>query len=282
MGPRRNKSSWLFAGGIIVSFLAGCASAPKTTTSHAVTRIDTSDILLGHIRSWLAARSQIAHNLNTTGDIILEQNGESNSASFALKCKRLGANSERIDSLSIEVSGPFGIKVAHFMASPEQYQMYDILHGERMTGATDQRSLEDLTHLNGISLVMMDDLVFGLSPDTLRIGDSINVFASDRGIILNVQDMKSNTTSSLDLNTADSTMETFSLLRYRRWNGFVDPMHEKIQPNVSVLFSNRSMVNGVSIAHHIEATAGQNKLTLDYDKIEVNHPALVVHIKMPQ
>ena len=168
------------------------------------------------------------------------------------------------------------------MASPVQYQMYDILHGERMTGATDQQSLEELTHLNGISLGMMDDMVFGLSPDTLRSENSVNIFASDRGIMLIIQNTNSNTTSSLDLEMIDTSMETFSLARYRRWNGFVDPIHNTQAPNVSVLFSNRSMVNGVSIPHHIEAMAGKNKLRLDYEHIEVNDPSLVVHIKMPQ
>ena len=58
---------------------------------------------------------------------------------FSMKSKRIDRE-RRIDSLSIEVKGPFGIKVARFLCSPEGYQLHDILHGETIHGATDARA----------------------------------------------------------------------------------------------------------------------------------------------
>ena len=71
------------------------------------------------------------------------------------------------------------------------------------------------------------------------------------------------------------------LVHYRRWNGIIDPIENHLSPAVSVRFSEPIVANGVSVPQHIEATAGANKLTLTYDHIEINPPALTVKIKMP-
>jgi hypothetical protein len=228
----------------------------------------------------------VAQSLSTTGDVTLEQAGESNSASFAMKSKRIDINGNRIDSLSIEVMGPFGIKVAKFLASPKQYAFYDLLHGQTMTGATDAKSLEDLTHLHGVSLQAMSDLVYGLPGSDLRAEDSMRFYSiGESRYVLLVQNFNVNATSVLDLEGAmpnDSSAGSLMLVRYRRWNGILNPMESKTPPAVSIHFSEPMMVNGFSIPQHIEATAGENKLTLAYDHIELNPPSLTVKIKMPQ
>src|ERR1700733_958214 len=142
---------------IACAIFSGCSSSQKTTANHSRT-VDTSAAAISSIRSWLASRSLLARNISVEGDISVDQNGSENSGSFSMKSKRLanpeksGADGEtsRIDSLSVEVFGPFGIKVARFLASPVKYQFYDILHGEPLTGPTDAHSLESLTQLRGV------------------------------------------------------------------------------------------------------------------------------------
>jgi Domain of unknown function (DUF4292) len=256
------------------------------TASHDVRLLSKSAMELANIRSMLAAQSLLARSMNASGDITLENNDGSNSASFAIKSKRLDVNGARIDSLSIEVIGPFGIKVARFLASPQQYAFYDVLHGETMSGATDTKSLENLTQLKGVSLEMMSDLIYGCAGGDLRVEDSTRFYSSSEShYILIAQNVTSNATSMLDFEGTlpnDSSAGNLTLIHYRRWNGMIDPTENKVPPAVSVRFSEPIVVNGVSIPQHIDATAGQNKLTLAYDHIEVNPPALTVKIKMPQ
>jgi hypothetical protein len=270
---------------IAIMLLAGCASQPKLTNSRPATRLDTNAMVVANIRSWLAARSLMARSLSTTGDVTFVQNGEANSASFAMKSKRIDEHGRRIDSLSIEVLGPFGIKVARFLASPEQYAMYDILHGQRLTGATDAKSLENLTQLQGITLETMSDLIYGLAATDLRSEDSIRFYRKDgTHYALIVRDLYANATMMLDLEgtlPSDSNVGSLTLVRYLRWNGLLDPMQNTIPPVISVRFSNTTNVNGIPIPQHIEATAGDNKLTLSYDHIDLNPPSLIVKIKMP-
>jgi Domain of unknown function (DUF4292) len=286
---RKITFTWLVVAGSAVlagsALLTGCGSQPNITASHPANRLDVSAVELGNIRSWLAARSLLMRSMSVTGDITLDNNGETNSASFSLKSKRIDPDGNRIDSLSIEVIGPFGIKVARFLASPQQYEFYDVLHDQTLSGTTDTKSLEDLTQLQGVSLEMMSDLIYGLTGDDLSPNDSVRLYTSaESHFVLISQGVNRNATSMLDLEGSlpnDSSAGNLTLVRYRRWNGILDPMADRTRPAVSVRFSEPIVVNGVSIPQHIEAKAGANTLTLAYDHIEVNQPALTVKIKMP-
>ncbi|HWF43680.1 MAG TPA: DUF4292 domain-containing protein [Candidatus Kapabacteria bacterium] len=277
--------------------LAGCAGPQKTTTTRNVT-IDRSAARIDRIRAWLTARSLEAHSLGVTGDITVDQNGESNSGGFTLKDKRIDPIShDRIDSMSVEVTGPFGIKVARFLASPEQYRFYDILHGQTMAGQTDMHSLEDLTHLNGISLSMMSDLAYGLAPNGDRFdpSDSLELFSNGEQYTLVIHRGEQHATEALDLegnldsNLASSGVGDHSnypshvtLVRYRRWNdASFDPIHSKQPPIATIRYSEPALVSGMTIPQHIEALAGSNRLTLEYNTIQLNPSPLSVRIRMP-
>src|SRR5579872_6376249 len=110
---------------LLSALIAACATVPKTAAVHSLTP-SINAVEIGGIRSWLDQESGAARSLSATGDITVDQNGESNSASFVMKSKRRDPSGDRIDSLSIEVMGPFGIKVARFLASPQEYKFYDI------------------------------------------------------------------------------------------------------------------------------------------------------------
>jgi hypothetical protein len=267
---------------LVGATLSGCASAPKTTTVHPLTPSTNAAAIAG-IRSWLDRESYTARSLNATGDITLNQNGESNSASFAMKSKRVDPAGNRIDSLSIEVMGPFGIKVARFLASPQQYKFYDLLHGQTLSGATDAHSLEDLTHLHGISLQDMSDLIYGLVRVNSNAQDSLEFYSDNRfhhAFIIRVPGFS---TTALDFEgelPGDSSLGNLSLVRYERWNG-IPPSLTTTPPSITIHFSEPQVINGISIPQHIDASAGENTLTLRYDHVEVNPPLLVVRIKMP-
>ncbi len=272
----------VIATALLGGFLAGCASAPKTTIVHPLAH-SANMAAIADIRSWLDRESRAARSLNASGDITVDQSGESNSASFTLKSKRLNASGNRIDSLSIEVMGPFGIKVARFLASPQEYKFYDILHGQTMSGATDPNSLEDLTHLQGISLEDMSDILYGLVNNDRSENDSVSLYSDNErhhALIIRIPGVS---TAALDFDgelPRDSSSGDLTLVRYQRWNGTPGSI-TTTPPAITVHFAEPTLVNGLSIPQHIEATAGKNKLTLEYDHVKVNPPSLIVRIKMP-
>ncbi|HZK76552.1 MAG TPA: DUF4292 domain-containing protein [Candidatus Kapabacteria bacterium] len=267
---------------LMSTLIGGCASAPKTTAVHPLTPSINAAAIAG-IRSWLDQESSAARSLSATGDITVDQNGESNSASFVMKSKRRDPSGNRIDSLSIEVMGPFGIKVARFLASPQEYKFYDILHGQTLSGPTDPHSLEDLTHLNGISLEDMSDIIYGLVRADTDANDSVEFYSDNARHFALIVRAPGASTTALDFEGAlpgDSSSGNLSLVRYERWNGVPESL-TTLPPDITVHFSEPMLVKGMSIPQHIDASAGENKLTLQYDHIELNPPSLVVKIKMP-
>lgn len=294
--PKFFWKEFALVGTLLAAIMAGCASVPKTASTARPLVPSTNAAAITVIRSWVNKESLQAHSLSATGDITVDQNGESNSASFSMKSKRLGRlteattfdshlpshiAAERLDSLSIEISGPFGIKVARFMASPKKYEFYDILHDQTLSGRTDQESLEELTHLSGISLQDMSDIIYGLVRIDSDAEDSVELYSDNAGHSVLVVREPGVSTSAYDFQDAigDSSSSKLSLLRYRRWVG--TPNDLTAPPVLTVQFMEPAMINGMSIPQHIEATAGQNKLTLQYNHIELNPASLVVRIKMP-
>jgi hypothetical protein len=273
----RILSIFLFAATVA----AGCSPATKTTRETRAAAIDTNAETISRIRTWLSLRSASLQSLSVEGNLSFTANGESNSATFALKSKRLDPSGNRIDSLSTEVFGPLGIKVARFLASPMQYQFYNILQGETVSGATDAKSLEALTHLNGVSLSAMTDMVYGLA--NIDPADSLRLFSDARYHSVIVQRRSANVTFVLSLteNDAAGPTDKFTLVSYRRWNGLIDPPRSSAQPVVTVRFSDPIMYNGLSVPQKIEANAGANTLKMEYTTVEINPPSLVVRIKMP-
>ncbi|MDP4199341.1 MAG: DUF4292 domain-containing protein [Bacteroidota bacterium] len=259
--------------------LVGCSSSTSTTRTPAAPVKAASAIEIGRLRTALDAESFVARTLYVEGDITLDQNGESNSATFVMRSKRL-SETGRIDSLSIEIKGPFGIKVARFLAAPEGYKFYDVLHGETMSGKTDAHALEGLTHLRGLSLAMMSDLAFGLAPgiDAVSAEDSVTLLTSgtlEQLIVRRPEDVS----EIIDLESSSHSAASPVLVdRYRRWNGTATDG----PPAVAIRFSNRTLLDGFSIPKHIEANAGIDKLTLDYTRIELNPSPITVKIKMPK
>lgn len=243
------------------------------------------------MKSWFADASRAAKAINLSGSISVDQNGSSQSASFEMKAKRLSALSDRrVDSLSVVVSGPFGIKVARFLASPERYAFYDVLHGETVSGATDQESLAQLTQLRGVSLPMMTDLIFGLVPggDDILPEDSILMFEHSAIQNLIIYRMHDQVTDVLDISgapvssAASTSPASFALRRFRRWNGIIpDPINTTRPADVTVSMNGHTLENGLMVPRHIEANAGKNSLELEYTDVQVNPSTLTVKIKMP-
>lgn len=286
-GPRPQL---FLAASIFLLVFSSCTSSLKTTTSTSAASEATAASLVS-VRSWVTGQSQAARSINISGNISVDRDGSSQSASFEMKSKRLNSSGDRrVDSLSVIVSGPFGIKVARFLASPQEYSFYDILHGETISGKTDPESLTQLTQLKGLSLAMMSDLIYGLIPagDDILPEDSVILYQRSTIQTLVIYRTHEGVTDVAELNGALPepgaviAPVALALRRFRRWNGFVaDPMNTSRPADVTIALSDHTLENGVLIPHHIEANAGKNSLQMEYTDVLVNPAALTVRIKMP-
>lgn len=198
----------------------------------------------------------------------------------------------RVDSLSVEVSGPFGITVARFLASPEEYIFYDALHGDVSRGKTDARSLENLTQLRGITLSTMSDVIYGLAPgaDGIDPQDSLELFSltQDQHVLLIRHHLTSGTEAVyldgvLPELQQEINLTTLRVSRYERWNTWLNAFDQsRSKPNVTVRYSSPKVMDWLQLPMVIEAVAGNNSLMLEYTDVTLNPDQLTVRIKMPK
>lgn len=221
----------------------------------------------------------------------------SQSGSFTLKLNRL-ANSQsdasvttRIDSISLEVRGPFGITAVKFLASPSMYFLYNALLGDTYEGRTNADALAGLTQLQGITLESMDDVIFGLAPDADGIDpqDSVVLFSrSDSQHILLIYRFKDNFTEAITLNGIFDVARApapaqLAIARYERFPGRLTTYGANMpKPQAVIRFGDHTISNGIQYPRTIDVSTGSNRLVLEYEEVAINPASLTVKINVPR
>ena len=281
------------------SLLASCTSSPNVTRTKTTTSptADPDRAKIDNVLRWIDQASLNAQSLYAEGSLTASNEVTSQDAHFTLRAKRLGPNSNkklavRTDSLSVEVTGPFGISVARFLASPDQYYFYNALNGDAYHGATDAHSLEQLVQMRGVTLGMMQDALFGLAPgaDLIDPQDSVmllSVSADDH--ILFFQHNLGSTTTAIYLRGAlpdgsePITSAQLTIVRFARWNRILQSeeiSHQK--PDVAIRYDDPTLHDGIFLPRTIETSSGNNQLTIEYSTVRANQTDLTVKIKIPK
>lgn len=277
-------------------YITGCTT-PETITKPTTpqAQVDPDRAKIDRIIDWLELWSLNAQSLQAEGSMTVSNAETQQSGDFTLKTKRLKETApkvtSRVDSVSLEVRGPFGITAVRFLASPEYYALYNILMGETMEGPTSPQALEGLTRLKGISLPALNDVIFGLPPDPDDIDpqDSVLLFSrTPSQHILMIYRFKDNFTEALTLEGVipDESMtigtNQFHLTRYERWSGMrmtYTATNPKTQATIN--YSNIVLKNNIPFADVIEVRTGENKLLLEYEEVQYNPQNLKVYINIP-
>jgi hypothetical protein len=283
---------------LLVSTVIGCTSAPSALRSNrnAIPKTDLNRARIDRVLNWLDYASLAARNLYAEGELTASDDVTSQDGHFTLRSKRLDPSSTkkssmRMDSLSVEISGPFGISVAKFLACPQQYYFYNILNGDSFHGPTDVHSLEGLTQMKGLTLAMLNDALFGLAPgaDMTNPQDSIELLSEgDQDLILVVRHPLTNTTDAIYLTGTippDSIAmkeADLSITKYQRWDGILDHIAPNPpQPSVTIKYEAQTNHDGIQLPSEIETIAGKNQLTIEYSKVKANSD-VTVKIKLPR
>lgn len=279
----------------ILLAIAGC-STPATVTKQPTpqAQVDPNQRKIDRVIDWLETWSRQAQTLQADGSMTVSNEETQQSGKFTLKTKRIAATSStetnRVDSVSLEVRGPFGIVGVRFLASPTYYALYNALMGETMEGPTNARSLEGLTQLRGITLQSMNDVIFGLSPspDDIDPQDSILLFSrSASSHILVIYRFEDNFTEALTLDgviTEDApiALNQMRLLRYERWSGQrMNYSNANPPTEATIKYSSHTSHGSIPFANTIEVITGKNKLLLEYDEVTINPQSLRVFINIP-
>jgi hypothetical protein len=287
------------AGLLILSsalFFSSCTSEQITKpTTQPQAQVDPDEEKIDRIIDWLELWSRSAQSIEAEGSMTISNAETQQSGDFTIKTKRLklvdATTTARIDSVSLEARGPFGITAVRFLASPEYYALYNMLMGETLEGQTNDAALEGLTQLKGISLQTMNDVVFGLPPSPEGFDPQDSILLLSRGPsqhILLVYRFRDNYTEALTLDgaipdgSAPILINQLRLTRYERWSGqrmTYTATNPKTQATIA--YSNIGLKSNVPFADKIEVMTGANKLLLEYEEVQYNPQNLKVYINIP-
>lgn len=284
-------------------FVLGSALLLSSCTTEQITKpsaqpqaqVEPDEEKIDRILDWLELWSRSAQSIEAEGSMTISNAETQQSGEFTLKTKRLklidATTSARIDSVSLEARGPFGITAVRFLASPEYYALYNMLMGETLEGPTNDRALEGLTQLKGISLETMNDVTFGLPPSPEGFDPQDSILLLSRGAaqhIMLVYRFRDNFTEALTLDgaipdgSAPILIDQLRLTRYERWNGkrmTYTATNPKTQ--ATIVYSDLGVQKNVPFANKIEVMTGPNKLLLEYEKVQYNPQNLKVYINVP-
>jgi hypothetical protein len=270
---------------LLLSALTGCTSQALKSDSAAS---KSASVSVGADQSFvvintLKAQAEKAQSLIGSGVITLTENGSSQSGAFDLKSKR-HKNGERIDSLSMVISGPFGITAAKFLGCPGEYCFYNVLEGDKYRGTPDPKALEKLTGMKGLTIGALSNVMYGLAPYDFSFegGDSVKLYS-----LSETEHQLFITRSGLgftEVITAKGKLGgSMKITRYQRWNRIVNyQVTSKLTPDISINYGGSISLKDFTLPNYITATNASTKLEIEYQNATPNPNPLTVKIKMPE
>lgn len=235
--------------------------------------------------------SSVACSLNAEGSITLGDGNGSQSGHFELKSKRLRSVNEpqRVDSLSMIVTGPFGITGVKFLGAPEEYQFYNALEGEKYRGKPDPKTLQGLTGMKGLTLESLSDVIYGLAPNgNLAIDDTAIVRSiSEYRHVLYIQRRGLNITEAITLNgklpAVLSDKARLTIIQYERWSHLIPFESTTLpKPDFTIIYEGIYEKKDFALPNFIKATSGSMTLEIEYTSANQNPQDMTVKIKMPK
>lgn len=264
-----------------VFVLSSCTATKPQNGAQATTKIETTaettETADANAQFCLLAGKCSA--LYGEGTITLRDGNSSQSGKFELRSKRTIAGG---DSLSMVVSGPFGITAAKFLGSDKEFHFYNIIQNDHYHGKPDAATLEKFTGMKGLSLGLLNDLVYGVSPIQLHAEQLADAHTESLGNG-KYRFAMMNALGYLEAITYRMNGNALKILAYDRWNRQI-PISalSSSKSDLSVKFTGSIEDQPYSLPNLIVATSGTQTLEIEYSQVKENPTNLTVKIKIPQ
>jgi hypothetical protein len=278
---------------ILSLVIASCTTRTATEDKKDQTApaINLDQQTLDAVMRCINDESAAACSLTAEGSITLKDGGSSQSGHFELKSKRLQGLTmpQRVDSLSMVVTGPFGITGAKFLGAPEEYQFYNAIEGEKYRGRPDPKTLQSMTGMKGLTLESLSDVIYGIAPSATQLapGDAVtlNSLSEYRHIIFiqRGSGISEAITVNGKLPTANTPKAKLTIVQYDRWNRMLSFENSRnTKADISVFYQGVFENKDFSLPSIITARSGSTELEIEYMSADQNPKELTVKIKMPK
>ena len=207
-------------------------------------------------------RKETLQSLEVEAEISITINGETTAADCILK---MGGR----DSLSMEISGPFGISVARLFAEKDYFLFHDMLQGRAIEGIPTQQQLSEITFM------------------PLSFDDYASLFrAEPPGDPLSFTLVDSYSDSTRFLYKRLSSAQTVEFILCSKENGTIKEYQRKNAEGtveLSMIYDKYSEINGVFMPGIVTLSAPSRELqlTITSDNISVNPLLSPLRFQLP-
>ena len=214
------------------------------------------------LRDQAMMRKETLQSLEVEAEISITINGETTAADCILK---MGGR----DSLSMEISGPFGISVARLFAEKDYFLFHDMLQGRAIEGIPTQQQLSEITFM------------------PLSFDDYASLFrAEPPGDPLSFTLVDSYSDSTRFLYKRLSSAQTVEFILCSKENGTIKEYQRKNAEGtveLSMIYDKYSEINGVFMPGIVTLSAPSRELqlTITSDNISVNPLLSPLRFQLP-
>ena len=270
------------------AFIAGCTAQETQKSDSSNVSVNVQGVIDPgrEVYESLNQSAIRAKSLSADGAITLKQGSSSQSGSFELKSKRIDQAGTRVDSLSMIVSGPFGITAAKFMGSPKEYAFVNVLEGERYRGKPDPKTIEEMTGMKGLTIEALSNVIYGLAPNLERLAPADSALLRSVGKdehYLYVRRMQPAITEMMRLRGTIGGSSPLSITEYQRWNKAV-PLTSTSMPaaDLAIYYEGVIASEKYRLPNYIRAKSSGKELEVEYRNVKQNPDPLTVRIKIPE
>jgi outer membrane lipoprotein-sorting protein len=229
---------------IVTAGLAACAAPPRVARER--------NLRADEVFALVAERNRAISTLRGDGSITIESPERSNNGGFDL-------NLRKPDSVRVELSGPFGIKVGTLMLAREHFIFYNALDNKAFIGEPDGETLGAMFNLT----MRFDEILKAFTGELgdAAATDSLERFAVEEGQYVAVY----RGAGKRKEYRVDG--DTFVVTSYRVTGA-------DGAPEITALASDVDLAGGTAMPHLVRVIfpAERRSITITYDDIKVNEP----------
>jgi outer membrane lipoprotein-sorting protein len=212
----------------------------------------------------LEANRRKIKNFEGTGTIFVNTPSMDNSATFRIVL-------QKPDSIYLTILGPFGIELAQALVTKDKFTFYDALKNTAYVGAVNSDALQSIFRINLSFEDLLDAFVgsVNLTNNLYRTPDNYDV-EDDRYVLTYLDSARTNKT------VYKVDVRQLGITEYQLF-GLDDVLMLKGK------YSDFELLENVAVPYKIaiENVLDEQKISIDYKKINVNKNSIFIDFKIP-
>lgn len=212
----------------------------------------------------LEANRRKIKSFEGTGTIFVNTPTMDNSATFRIIL-------QKPDSINLTIMGPFGIELAQALVTKDKFTFYDALQNTAYVGDVNSNALQSIFRINLSFEDLLDAFVGSVNLTSNLYRPPDNYFVEADKYVMSYSDSARNVTSVFRVDVRQLAITNFEMFDIDN------------QILLRSRYSDFQLLETVAVPYKIgvENVVDDQKINIEYKKINVNKPNIVIDFKVP-